>query len=433
MRIYDIIDKKRHGVSLTDEEIEFTISTYMSGETKDYQISALLMAICINSMDERETNILTRAMINSGEVLDLSPLGNLTVDKHSTGGIGDKTTLIVAPIVSSIGCTVAKMSGRGLGFTGGTVDKLESINGFKTELSTEEFLMQAKNKGIVVVGQSASLTPADKKLYALRDVTATIDSIPLIASSIMSKKIASGSKSIVLDVKYGSGAFMKTPEDAEKLASAMIKIGKSFNRNVTAVITDMNKPLGLCVGNSLEVWEAIKTLSGMGEENLTCLTKTVSACMVSSAMDVDYDSALAMVEKAVSSGKALEKFYEWIEAQGGDLAAVKNPSLLLSAKFKREICAKENGYIYSLDAEKIGTSSMILGAGRIKKEDKIDHLAGIVLEKSLGDYVAKGDVLATLYTSNEDLFENAFCVFEGAISYSQEPPQQNELIYKIIK
>ena len=373
MRIYDIIDKKRHGLSLTDEEIEFAVSSYMSGESKDYQISALLMAICINSMDERETNALTRAMINSGEVLDLSPLGNFTVDKHSTGGIGDKTTLIVAPIVSSIGCTVAKMSGRGLGFTGGTVDKLESIDGFKTELSIDDFLKQAKKIGMVVVGQSANLTPADKKLYALRDVTATIDSIPLIASSIMSKKIASGSKSIVLDVKCGSGAFMKTPEDAEKLASAMIKIGKGFDRNVTAVITDMNKPLGFCIGNSLEVWEAIEVLSGRGEENLKALCKTVSASMVSSAMEIDYDSALVLVEDAISSGKALKKFSECISAQGGNLSVVENPSLLLGAKYKRDIYAKENGYIYNLDAEKIGTSSMLLGAGRMKKEDEIDR------------------------------------------------------------
>lgn len=433
MRIYDIIDKKRHGLSLTDAEIEFVISSYMSGKTKDYQISALLMAICINSMDERETNALTKAMINSGEVLDLSPLGELTVDKHSTGGIGDKTTLIVAPIAASLGCTVAKMSGRGLGFTGGTVDKLESIDGFKTELSIDDFYKQAKEIGMVVVGQSANLTPADKKLYALRDVTATIDSIPLIASSIMSKKIASGSKSIVLDVKYGSGAFMKTPEDAEKLATAMIKIGKGFNRNVTAVITDMNKPLGFCVGNSLEVWEAIEVLSGRGEENLKALCKAVSASMVSSAMEIEYDSALDLVEEAISSGKALEKFSEWIKAQGGEPSVIKNPSLLLSAKYKREIYASEDGYIYSLDAEKIGTSSMILGAGRIKKEDSIDHLAGIILEKSLGDYVAKGDILATLYTSNESLFENAKAVFESAISYSEGMPPKSKLIYKILK
>lgn len=433
MRIYDIIDKKRHAFSLTDEEINFVITSYMKGESKDYQISALLMAICINSMDESETNALTRAMVNSGEVLDLSPLGNTTVDKHSTGGIGDKTTLIVAPIASSLGCTVAKMSGRGLGFTGGTVDKLESINSFKTELSIDEFFKQAKDIGIVVIGQSADLTPADKKLYALRDVTATIDSIPLIASSIMSKKIASGSKSIILDVKFGSGAFMKTSKDAEKLAEAMIKIGKDFGRNVTAVITDMNAPLGTCVGNALEVWEAIEVLSGRGEENLVKLCKTVSACMVSSSLDLDYITAEKMVTNAICSGKALNKFYEWIEKQGGDVSKIKDSSSLLSAKFKREIYAKESGYIYSLDAQKIGTASMILGAGRTKKEDNIDHLAGIILSKSLGNYVQRGDALATMYTSNEDLLDDASLVFEEAISYSEDAPKKSELIYKIIK
>ena len=433
MRIYDIIDKKRHGLSLTNEEIDFAILSYMSGDTKDYQISALLMAICINSMDERETSALTRAMINSGEVLDLSTLGGATVDKHSTGGIGDKTTLIVAPIAASLGCTVAKMSGRGLGFTGGTIDKLESIPSFKTELSTDNFFLQAKDIGIVVVGQSANLTPADKKLYALRDVTATIDSIPLIASSIMSKKIASGSKSIVLDVKYGSGAFMKTPDDAEKLANAMIKIGKDFGRCVTAVITDMNAPLGRCIGNSLEVWEAIEALSGRGDENLVKLCKTVSACMVSSALDIGYKTAEELVSSAINSGKALEKFYEWIEKQGGDVSKIKDSSSLLEAKFKRTIYAKESGYIYSLDAQKIGTASMVLGAGRTKKDDQIDYFAGIRLLKSIGDYVSKGDVLATMYSSNEVLINNALPIFDDSISYRENAPTKSELIYKIIK
>ncbi len=433
MRIYDIIDKKRHGGTLSSEEIDFVISSYMSGEAQDYQISALLMAICINSMNEAEVSALTKAMINSGEVLDLSLLGEKTVDKHSTGGIGDKTTLIVAPIAASLGCTVAKMSGRGLGFTGGTVDKLESIDHFKTELSIEEFYKQAKDIGIVVVGQSANLTPADKKLYALRDVTATIDSIPLIASSIMSKKLASGSKSIVLDVKFGSGAFMKTADDAEKLAKAMIKIGKSFDRRVTTVITDMNAPLGTCIGNSLEVWEAIEALSGRGEKNLTRLCTVVSACMVSSAFNIDLEEATSMVNFAISSGKALDKFYEWIGKQGAGVSKIKDPSSLLGAKFKREIYAKEDGYIYSLDAQKIGTASMILGAGRTKKEDLIDHLAGIKLEITLGSYLHKGDKIATMYSSNESLFESAAIVFEDAIVYSDSMPKKNDLIYKIIK
>ncbi len=433
MRIYDIIDKKRHAQKLTSEEIHFVISSYMKDEIKDYQISALLMAICINSMDEEEINALTEAMVLSGQVLDLSALGEYTVDKHSTGGIGDKTTLIVAPIVASLGCTVAKMSGRGLGFTGGTIDKLESITGFKTELSPSEFLNQSNKIKIAVIGQSANLAPADKRLYALRDVTATIDSIPLIASSIMSKKIASGAKSIVLDVKVGSGAFMKTPESAESLANAMIKIGKKFEKNVTALITDMNVPLGRCVGNSVEIWEAIEVLSNRGESNLKELCLNVSACMVSSAKNVSLEDAKCMVNDAISSGKALEKLCEWILAQGGDLTVIKDSSLLLSANFKREILAENDGYISSFDAQKIGTASMMLGAGREKKEDKIDHLAGIILNKSYGDYVRRGESLATMYASSESLFEAAKEKFLEAISYNDNKPIRSPLIYKIIR
>lgn len=433
MRIYDIIDKKRHAQKLSSEEISFVISSYMKDEIKDYQISALLMAICINSMDEDETNALTEAMVNSGQILDLGELGAYTVDKHSTGGIGDKTTLIVTPIVASLGCTVAKMSGRGLGFTGGTVDKLESIDGFRTELSPDEFMAQSKAINIAVVGQSANLAPADKRLYALRDVTATIDSIPLIASSIMSKKIASGAKSIVLDVKVGSGAFMKTPESAEALANAMIKIGKRFEKNVTALITDMNVPLGRCVGNSVEIWEAIETLSGRGEDSLKELCFNVSACMVSSAKNVSFENAMEMVNESISNGDARKKLYEWISAQGGDLTQIKNASLLLSAKFKKEILAESDGYISSFDAQKIGTASMMLGAGRAKKDDKIDHLAGIILNKSYGDYVKKGDSLATMYASRDSLFDAAQKMFLEAVSYSEKEPTAQPLIYKIIK
>lgn len=432
MRIYDIIDKKRHGLKLSREEIEFVISSYMKNEIADYQTSALLMAICINGMDEEETNDLTRAMVNSGESLDLSSLDN-TVDKHSTGGIGDKTTLIVAPIVASLGCTVAKMSGRGLGFTGGTVDKLESIDGFKTELSPSDFFEQAKECGIVVVGQSANLAPADKKLYALRDVTATIESIPLIASSIMSKKIASGAKSIVLDVKVGSGAFMKDVNSARALAEAMIKIGKSFGRNVTCILSDMNVPLGLCVGNSVEIWEAIEVLSGRGEKRLGELCLTVSASMVSSALGVSYGEARLMVENSIKSGSALAKFYEWIEKQGGDVSKIKDKGSLLSAKHKKQIIAQSSGYIDSLDAQKIGAASMSLGAGRVKKADHIDHLAGIILNKTYGDYVEMGEVVATMYASREELFNSASEIFNDAISVSQESPKEKDLIYEIIK
>lgn len=433
MKIYDIIDKKRHSKELTREEIEFVISSYMKDEVKDYQISALLMAICINSMSEAETNYLTNAILNSGDVLDLSSLSKYTVDKHSTGGIGDKTTLIVAPIVASLGCTVAKMSGRGLGFTGGTVDKLESISGFRTELSPAEFISQAKDIGIVVVGQSADLAPADKKLYALRDVTATIDSIPLIASSIMSKKLASGSKSIVLDVKVGSGAFMKTVDEAEKLANAMVKIGKSFDRKVTAILTDMNAPLGSAVGNSVELWEAIEVLSGRGEENLKALCLTVSSCMVSSALSLELDIATDMVKNTVGTGKALAKFYEWIERQGGDTAKIKDSSALLSAKYKKTVLAEREGYISKLNAQAVGTASMTLGAGRTKKDDNIDHLAGIILNKRVGDYVKKGETIATMYASSEALFDSANSLFLSGVSYSDEKPTQNPLIYKIIK
>lgn len=433
MRIYDIIDKKRHGLKLSRAEIEFVISSYMKNETADYQIASLLMAICINSMDEEETSDLTRAMIESGEVLDLSCLGEHTVDKHSTGGIGDKTTLIVAPIVASLGCTVAKMSGRGLGFTGGTVDKLESIDGFKTELEPNEFLDMAREAGLVVVGQGANLVPADKKLYALRDVTATIESIPLIASSIMSKKIASGSKSIVLDVKVGSGAFMKTVEGAKALAQAMIKIGKSFDRRVTCVISDMNVPLGYAVGNSVELWEAIEVLSGRGEYNLYQLCLTVSSSMVSSCLNIDYNEAKARVIDAILSGKALAKFYEWIEKQGGDVSKIQPSSKLLSAKFKKEIVSYSDGYISSLDAQKIGVASMSLGAGRVRKEDKIDHLAGIILNRSYGDYIKRGEVIATMYASNESLFDDASKIFTEAISLSENEPEKKALIYEIIK
>lgn len=433
MRIYDIIDKKRHGLKLSRAEIEFVISSYMKNETADYQVASLLMAICINSMDEEEISDLTRAMLESGEVLDLSCLGEHTVDKHSTGGIGDKTTLIVAPIVASLGCTVAKMSGRGLGFTGGTVDKLESIDGFKTELEPNEFLDMAREAGLVVVGQGANLVPADKKLYALRDVTATIESIPLIASSIMSKKIASGSKSIVLDVKVGSGAFMKTVEGAKALAQAMIKIGKSFDRRVTCVISDMNVPLGYAVGNSVELWEAIEVLSGRGEYNLYQLCLTVSSSMVSSCLNIDYNEAKARVIDAILSGKALAKFYEWIEKQGGDVSKIQPSSKLLSAKFKKEIISESDGYISSLDAQKIGVASMSLGAGRVRKEDKIDHLAGIILNKSYGDYIKRGEVIATMYASNESLFDDASKIFTEAISLSENEPEKKALIYEIIK
>ncbi|MBR2444455.1 MAG: thymidine phosphorylase [Clostridia bacterium] len=433
MRIYDIITKKRYGAQLSGEEIDFVINGYMRGDIADYQISSLLMAICINSMSESETNHLTKAMLNSGDTVDLSSLGDLSVDKHSTGGVGDKTTLIVAPIVASCGGRVAKMSGRGLGFTGGTIDKLEAIDGFKTVLDQKEFLAQAKDVGAVVIAQSGNLVPADKKLYALRDVTATVESIPLIASSIMSKKLASGAKSIVLDVKVGRGAFMKTEDDAKKLALAMIKIGRSFDRGVTALITNMDIPLGYCVGNSLEIYEAISVLKGQGEKRLTTVALELSASMLSMALKIDIEEATKMAQESISSGRALEKLQQMIYAQGGRLDIINNQDSLLGDKHTYEYRATGDGYIASVNAERVGTCSMLLGAGRVKKEDKINHRAGLFFKKSYGDYVKRGDTIATLYANDISLFYGAAKMLDEAILISEEKPSDNILIYDIIK
>lgn len=433
MRIYDIITKKRYGAQLSCEEIDFVINGYMRGDIADYQISSLLMAICINSMSESETNHLTKAMLNSGDTVDLSSLGDLSVDKHSTGGVGDKTTLIVAPIVASCGARVAKMSGRGLGFTGGTIDKLEAIDGFKTVLDQKEFLAQAKDVGAVVIAQSGNLVPADKKLYALRDVTATVESIPLIASSIMSKKLASGAKSIVLDVKVGRGAFMKTEDDAKKLALAMIKIGRSFDRGVTALITNMDIPLGYCVGNSLEVYEAVSVLKGQGEKRLTDVALKLSAAMLSMALKIDIEEATKMAQESISSGRALEKLQQMIYAQGGRLDIINNQGSLLGDKHTYEYRATGDGYIAFVNAERVGTCSMLLGAGRVKKEDKINHRAGLFFKKSYGDYVKRGDTIAMLYANDISLFDGAAKMLDEAILISEEKPSDNILIYDIIK
>ena len=403
----------------------------MSGEIADYQMSALTMAICLKGMNSEETAYLTEAMLNSGDVVDLSRFSTLSVDKHSTGGVGDKTTLIIAPIVAACGCKVAKMSGRGLGFTGGTVDKLESIDGYNATLSPDKFLKQVEDIGICVVGQSGNLAPADKKLYALRDVTATVDSIPLIASSIMSKKLASGSFSIVLDVKCGSGAFMKDEQSAVLLANAMIDIGKSFGRRVRALVTNMDVPLGIAVGNRLEVWEAIQVLSGKGEEKLSNLCISLASNMVSLALEMDIEDATETVKEAISSRSALEKMKEWIAFQGGDVSFINEPNKLLNATRKREYLATENGYISKINAEGVGKASMLLGAGRSKIGDEIDFTSGIILHKSLGSLVKKGDVVATMYTSSRD-----FCHCENelnqAIEYSSIKPCEQQLIYKII-
>ena len=432
MRAYDIIYKKRQGFANTKEEIEFMINGYMDGSVADYQVSAYLMAICFSSMNEEETFYLTDAMMRSGDLVDLSMFGKLSVDKHSTGGVGDKTSLIVAPIVASLGCKVAKMSGRGLGHTGGTVDKLESLTGYRSSLSSEEFLKQATDIGIVVTGQSGNLAPADKKLYALRDVTATIDCIPLIASSIMSKKLASGANTIVLDVKCGSGAFMKNPEDARKLAKAMIDIGNRFGRNVRALITNMDVPLGSFVGNALEVYEAVQVLSGKGEKNLTEICVSLASNMVSCSLNIDIEEAKCRVMDAISSGKALSKMKEWISLQGGDTTPLENTDMLLSAKYKKEYRAKKSGYISKINAECVGIASMLLGAGRAKKDDDIDYLSGIELKCKYGDFVNEGDTLCCMYSSNEDLFKGCEGKLDEAFSYSDASAPTNKLIYDIL-
>lgn len=433
MRMYDIIKNKRDNRELTKEEIKFFVKGYTDGNIPDYQASALTMAIFFNGMTEKETATLTLAMAESGDTVDLSEFENKTVDKHSTGGVGDKTTLIVAPIVASLGCIIAKMSGRGLGHTGGTVDKLESIDGFNTSLTNEEFFEQVKNTGIAVVGQTGNLTPADKKLYSLRDVTATVDSIPLIASSIMSKKLAAGSHTIVLDVKCGSGAFMKTPEDAKALAEEMVKIGKNNNRNMAAIITDMNTPLGKNIGNSLEVIEAIEILKGNGAEDLKFVAKALASEIVALSKNISVEEASELVNNEISSGKAYEKLKEWVTAQGGKKEWIENPDNFPKAKYSEDIFAENDCYISSMNAEEIGISSVILGAGREKKDDLIDMTAGIILNKKTGDKIKKGDIIATLYTNNENSLKSAKEKFISAIEFSDKKPQDIPLIYEIVR
>lgn len=433
MRIYDIIKKKRDGGELSTEEIRFFIDGFVSGTIPDYQASALCMAIFYKGMTEKETADLTLAMAESGDTVDLSEFGELTVDKHSTGGVGDKTTLIVAPLVASLDCIVAKMSGRGLGHTGGTVDKLESIDGFNTALSPAEFMKQVKEIGIAVVGQTGNLTPADKKLYALRDVTATVDSLPLIASSIMSKKLAAGAHTIVLDVKYGSGAFMKTPEDARALAEAMVKIGNNCARKTAAVITNMDIPLGNNIGNSLEVKEAIDVLQGNGPEDLKEVCLTLAAQIVSLSKNIPEADARKLTEDALYSGKAFEKFKTWITAQGGKREWLENPELFPKADCSHTVTAPCDGYIEKIDTEAVGIASVILGAGRETKEDSIDMSAGIVLHKKTGDKICKGEALATLYTCNKASISGAEAKFLSALDFCNNTPECAPLIYKVLK
>lgn len=416
MRMVDIIEKKRDGQELTTAEINFFIEGYTKGEIPDYQASALAMAIYFQDMNDRERADLTRAMVESGDTIDLSAIDGVKVDKHSTGGVGDTTTLVLAPLVASLDVPVAKMSGRGLGHTGGTIDKLESIAGFHVELTREQFIDLVNRDKVAVIGQSGNLTPADKKLYALRDVTGTVNSIPLIASSIMSKKIAAGADAIVLDVKTGDGAFMKTQEDAEKLAHAMVRIGNHVGRKTIAIISDMSQPLGFAIGNALEVKEAIETLQGKGPKDLTELVLTLGSQMVILAGKAKTsEEAKEMLLDAIHSGKALAKFKEFLANQGGDASIVDDLTKLPQAKYKIELPAKQSGYISRMVADEIGVASMILGAGRATKEDVIDLAVGLVLHKKVGDKVEEGESILTIYSNRENvedvkqkLYDNIF-------------------------
>ncbi|WP_090744746.1 pyrimidine-nucleoside phosphorylase [Mesobacillus persicus] len=406
MRMVDLIEKKRDGQELSTEEIQFIINGYTDGSIPDYQVSALTMAIFFKGMTEKERADLTMAMVKSGDQIDLSKIEGIKVDKHSTGGVGDTTTLVLGPLVAAVGVPVAKMSGRGLGHTGGTIDKLEAVSGFHVEIDNEEFIQLVNKNKIAVIGQSGNLTPADKKLYALRDVTATVDSIPLIASSIMSKKIAAGADAIVLDVKTGAGAFMKTLDDSRELAKAMVQIGNNVGRNTMAVISDMSQPLGFAIGNALEVQEAIDTLKGEGPEDLTELCLTLGSHMVYLAKKAEtLKEARALLEGAIKDGSALESFKVFLSSQGGDASVVDDVTKLPQAKFKIELEAKEDGYVSEIVADEIGTAAMLLGAGRATKESQIDLAVGLVLRKKIGDKVQKGDSLLTIHSNFEDVSE----------------------------
>nr|WGD67845.1 pyrimidine-nucleoside phosphorylase [Bacillus velezensis] len=414
MRMVDLIVKKQNGKELTTEEIQFFVKGYTNGSIPDYQASALAMAIYFQDMTDQERADLTMAMVNSGETIDLSAIEGIKVDKHSTGGVGDTTTLVLAPLVAALGVPVAKMSGRGLGHTGGTIDKLEAIEGFHVELSKDEFIKLVNRDKVAVIGQSGNLTPADKKLYALRDVTGTVNSIPLIASSIMSKKIAAGADAIVLDVKTGAGAFMKTDEDAVNLAKAMVRIGNNVGRQTMAVISDMSQPLGFAIGNALEVQEAIDTLRGEGAEDLNELVLTLGSQMVVLAKKAEtLEEARTKLQEVMKNGKALEKFKEFLSNQGGDASVVDEPSKLPQAAYKIDVPAKEAGVVSEIVADEIGVAAMLLGAGRATKEDEIDLAVGIMLRKKVGDNVEKGEPLVTLYANRENVDDVTAKVYDN--------------------
>lgn len=431
--MYDIILKKRANLPLSDKEIRFVIDGYVKGEIPDYQVSALLMTIVFNGMNARELGTLTLAMAQSGNMVDLSNIDGITVDKHSTGGVGDKTTLIIAPLVAACGGKVAKMSGRGLGHTGGTIDKMESIPNLKVSLEQDAFIDQVNKIGLAVIGQSKGLAPADKKLYALRDVTGTVDSIPLIASSVMSKKLASGAQAILLDVKVGSGAFMKNIEDARELAKAMVDIGKENGRSVKAILTDMDRPLGHAIGNALEIREVINTLKGHGPEDLTHECIIMAAHMLVLSRMCDYETALNRVQQALDSGAALERLRLMIEAQGGDSRVIDDESILIIGQFTYDVIAPQDGYIIHMNTEQCGIASVMLGAGRTVKDGPIDYSAGIVMHKKTGDAVSMGERIATLYASDESLFTNAAQTYLAAITIGDTASKVMDTILDIVE
>lgn len=434
MRMYDLIMKKRNGGELSTEEINHMIREYTDGNIPDYQMSAFLMAVFFVGMSERETIDLTMAMANSGELVDLSAIHGLKADKHSTGGVGDKTSLVLGPMVASLGVPVAKMSGRGLGHTGGTIDKLESFKGFSTSLTTEQFVNNVNNIKMAIIGQTGELAPADKKLYALRDVTATVDNISLIASSIMSKKIAAGADAIVLDVKCGSGAFMKNEEDAAKLGTEMVKIGRGVGRETYAIVSDMDQPLGYAVGNALEVKEAIDTLNGNGPRDLMELCLTLGSYMLLGTKRAkSVDEARQMLNETITSKKALNKLAEFVKAQGGDERAVYDTELLPKASIIEECYAKCDGYISGIHSDEVGMVSLTLGGGRETKESEIDLAVGVVLKKKVGDYVKKGDVIAVLHANSEEKLKAAKERFDKTYSYSEKEVERPAFIKRVIE
>ena len=432
VRMVDLIEKKQEKEELTAEEVRWMIDGFTSGEVPDYQMSAMLMAVFYNGMTKEELSEMTMAMVESGDQIDLSAIEGIKVDKHSTGGVGDTTTLVLAPLVASVGVPVAKMSGRGLGHTGGTIDKLESIEGFHVEITEDEFMDYVNKNKLAVIGQTGNLTPADKKIYALRDVTSTVGSIPLIASSIMSKKIASGAEAIVLDVKVGTGAFMKSIAEAEDLARTMVDIGNNVGRNTMAVISDMSQPLGVAIGNALEVKEAIDTLRGEGPEDLTELSLVLGSQMAYlGGVGESLEDARKMLEENIKNGKALEKFKVFIEAQGGNPAVVDNPDMLPQAKYQIEVKAEQPGYIAEIDAEELGIAGMLLGAGRATKDSLLDLAAGLMLYKKIGDKVSVGDTIVTIHSNSEDVESSIKLIKENIkISDKAEPVS---LIHEVIR